>query len=416
MLLLRLFPVFFLAIVTLSADPRAAVRSLLVDSKVQQALAFAERNESRVIEYQIALTEIPAPPFQERARGAAYAELFRARGLRRVRTDAEGNVLGLRPGRRDKPLLVFSAHLDTVFPEGTDVRVKRDGNVLAAPGIGDDGRGLAVLLGVLDALNHARVETEGPIVFVGTVGEEGLGDLRGVRRLFEKELRGRIDRFVSVDGLQSSITNVGVGSYRYRTAYAGPGGHSYGSFGMTNPIHALGRLIARVAEIRTAASPRTTFSVGRVGGGTSVNSIAHEAWLEVDMRSSDQDALETVHAQFRTAAEEAMREEQERWAGRAELKLSLDRVGFRPPGRTADDAPEVQAAVAATQALELDATLKEGSTDANIGMSLGIPSITIGGGGLGQGAHSPGETFDTTDSYLGVQRALLVAVALAGEL
>ena len=403
-------------IATLNADPRAAVRSLLVDPSVQAALDFAESNEPRVVDYQIALTEIPAPPFKEQARGEAYAGMFRERGLEQVRLDDVGNVLGLRPGRGATPLLVFSAHLDTVFPEGTDVKVRREGNVLAAPGVGDDGRGLAVVLGVLDALNHAEIETEGSILFAGTVGEEGLGDLRGVKHLFHRELAGEVGRFVSVDGTRSSISNVGVGSYRYRTTFTGPGGHSYGAFGMTNPVHALGRLIALVADFQTPSDPKTTFSVGRVGGGTSVNSIAAEAWLEVDMRSADKDSLETLDAKFRAAAAQALREERERWDDSAELELELDRVGHRPAGATPAGSAVVQAAVAATQALELDAELRAGSTDANIGMSLGIPSITIGGGGAGQGAHSPGETFDTTDSYKGVQRALLVALALSGEL
>lgn len=407
-------PLVLLAV--LHADPRAKVRSLLVDHKVEAALEFAERNEPAVVDYQIALTEIAAPPFGEHARGRAYARMFRERGLEDVRTDDVGDVMGLRPGRNASPLLVFSAHLDTVFPKGTEVAVKRDGPVLAAPGVGDDGRGLAVLLGVLDALNHAEIETDGSILFVGTVGEEGLGDLRGVKHLFQHELLDKIDRFVSVDGTRSSISNVGVGSYRYRASFTGPGGHSYGAFGMTNPIHALGRLIAAVSDFQTPSDPKTTFSVGRVGGGTSINAIAHEAWLEVDMRSADEDALATLHAQFRSAAEQALRDERERWDGKAELALSLERVGFRPAGETPADSPEVQAAVAATQALELDANLREGSTDANIGMSMGVPSITIGGGGSGQGAHSPGETFDTTDSYKGVQRALLVALALSGDL
>ncbi|MCB1020732.1 MAG: M20/M25/M40 family metallo-hydrolase [Acidobacteria bacterium] len=392
------------------------MRELLVDPQVQAALAFAQTNEPRVLEYQIQLTEIPAPPFQEQARGRAYAQMFRERGLTGVRTDDVGNVLGMRPGRNPSPLLVLSAHLDTVFPEGTDVTVKRDGDRLSAPGIGDDGRGLAVVLGVLDALNHAKVETAGSILFVGTVGEEGLGDLRGVKHLFQKELPGKIDRFISVDGVRASIVNVGVGSYRYRVTYSGPGGHSYGSFGMTSPIHALGRLSASIAEFETAPGPKTTFSVGRIGGGTSVNSIAHDAWLEVDMRSQDKDALETLHAKFQTAAAKALAAERARWQDRAPLEASLDQVGYRPAGQTPEDSPAVQAAIVATQALELDPEMHEGSTDANIGMSLGVPAITIGGGGHGQGAHSPSESFDADESYKGVQRALLVALALSGDL
>lgn len=264
--------------------PLAAANS---DDDVQKARAFVQENEPRVLEYQIELTEIPAPPFAETERGERYRQMFSERGLRDVRVDQEGNVLGVRPGKEDGPLLVFSAHLDTVFPAETDVRVKREGTTLTAPGIGDDGRGLAVVLGVIDALNHAGLETEGPIVFVGTVGEEGLGDLRGVKHLFEQELKGKIDRFISIDGQGLRTTNVGVGSYRYRVTFKGPGGHSYGSFGMTNPIHALGRLIAKIADFQVPSNPKATFSVGRIFGGTSINSIAFEASCEVDMRSSD---------------------------------------------------------------------------------------------------------------------------------
>ena len=389
---------------------------LLADERVQEALAFVERNEPEVIEYQIALTEIPAPPFEEQKRAEALRAMFAERGLDDVRIDAEGNVIGVRPGREPSPRLVLSAHLDTVFPAETEVDVVREGPVLRAPGIGDDGRGLAVLLGVLDALNRAEVQTEGPIAFVGTVGEEGLGDLRGVKHLFEKELAGKIDRFVSIDGTRERITNVGVGSYRYRVAYTGPGGHSYGSFGMPNPIHALGRLIAKVAGFSVPEDPRTTFSVGRIWGGTSVNAIAFEAYAEVDMRSVDRDALETLDAKFHAAAQEALAEERERWTSEVDLELNLERVGSRPAGSTAESSPVVQAAIDATEALGLEPDLRAGSTDANVGMSLDIPSITIGGGGVGEGAHSPGETFDTTDSYLGTQRALLVAVALASSL
>ena len=386
------------------------------DPAVARALEFARDNEARVIDYQIALTEIPAPPFHEQERAEAYRKMFADRGLEDVRIDAEGNVIGRRPGRSAGPRLVFSAHLDTVFPADTDVKVRREGDVLHAPGVGDDGRGLAVLLGVVDALDAAAVETEGPILFVGTVGEEGLGDLRGVKHLFETELAGSIDRFVSIDGTRASVTHVGVGSYRYRVTYLGPGGHSYGSFGMSNPIHALGRLIDRIAEFEVPDQPKTTFSVGRVGGGVSVNAIASEAWLEVDMRSPDKDSLDNLHARFRAAVYEALADERARWREPRALDVNLERVGYRPAGGFPADHPAVRAAVAATERLGLSADLRAGSTDANVGMNLGVPSITIGGGGSGSGAHSPDETFDATDSYLGTQRALLVAVALSGRL
>jgi len=293
--------------------------------------------------------------------------------------------------------------------------VKRDGTNLTAPGIGDDGRGLAVVLGVIDALNHAEIETEGPIVFVGTVGEEGLGDLRGVKHLFEHELKGQIDRFVSIDGQGLRTTNVGVGSYRYRVTFKGPGGHSYGSFGMTNPIHALGRLIAKISDFQVPTHPRATFSVGRVFGGTSINSIAFEASCEVDMRSSDAAALEDLHQTFLAAAHEALREEKDRWSNHRELELVLDQVGLRPAGVTAEDSPTVRAVVAATIEAGGDDLLRSGSTDANVGMSLGVPAVTIGGGGAGSGAHSPAESFDSTDSWRGTERALLVALALSSK-
>lgn len=398
-----------------SAVPQSEIGADLTRApRIQSALEFVRGNEPEVIEYQIQLTEIPAPPFKEERRAAAYRAMFEERGLTDVRIDSEGNVLGVRPGRSARPHLVFTAHLDTVFPDET-IRVVREGAILRAPGIGDDGRGLAVVLGVIDALNGSAIETDGPITFVGTVGEEGLGDLRGVKHLFHDELKGRIDRFISVDGGGYSIKHVGVGSYRYRVAFVGRGGHSYGSFGVTNPIHALGRLIAKIADFQVPESPKTTFSVGRIFGGTSINAIAYEAAFEVDMRSADKDSLETVHDKFLQAAAAALAEEKARWKGEGELELDLKRVGLRPAGHTPAESPEVRAVVSINRVLGLDVEMRESSSDSNVGMSLGVPSITIGPGGAGNGAHSPGESFDTTDSWKGTQRALLVAIALSSE-
>jgi acetylornithine deacetylase/succinyl-diaminopimelate desuccinylase-like protein len=413
---LRILTLAFISSAVLTAQPAGIGGRLIADPAVATALEFAKANEPKIIERQITLTEIPAPPFHEAKRAEAYRAHFEKLGLQNVRIDAEGNVLGERPGRAARPHLVFSAHLDTVFPPETNVTVRREGAVLRAPGIGDDGRGLAVVLGVIEALNHAGVRTDGPITFVGTVGEEGLGDLRGVKHLFQKELQGRIDRFVSVDGTGHGITHTGVGSYRYRITYSGPGGHSFGSFGMANPIHALGRLIAAVSEFQVPEQPKTTFNVGRISGGTSVNSIPFEASLEVDMRSADKDSLETLRAKFHRALNDAWEAENARWNGRGKLKQKWQLLGYRPPGVTPKDSPEVHAAVDVTNALGLHANLREGSTDSNVPMSLGIPGITIGGGGAGQGAHSPGESYDTTDSWKGTQRALLVAIALASNL
>jgi len=383
------------------------------DAAVAAALAAVEANEPRLLDDQARLCEVPAPPFKEERRAALYKQLFEEAGLVNVRIDKVGNVLGERPGLQPRPHLVFSAHLDTVFPEGTDVRVTREGPYLRGPGIGDDCRGLAVVLGVIRALNAAKVVTPGTITFVGTVGEEGLGDLRGVKHLFAEELKGRIDRFVSVDGTGLGITHIGVGSRRYRVTYTGPGGHSYGAFGLANPIHALGRAIAKVADFQVPVEPKTTFNVGRIGGGTSVNSIAFEAWLEVDMRSADPASLKSVDASFLKAVETALAEENERWNQRGRLSVDVKLVGDRPAGRTPESAPIVQAAVSVTRALGLPVQLDEGSTDSNIPMSLGVPAVTIDGGGRGSGAHSLGETFDSTDSWKGTQRALLLAIALA---
>ncbi len=392
--------------------------ALLKARDVANALEAVKANEAWVVDQQISLCEIEAPPFKEQKRADAYKAVFESLGLKNVRIDRAGNVLGDRPGTGRGPHLVFSAHLDTVFPEGTDVNVTRSGPsgaLLKGPGIGDDCRGLAVVLGVIRAMNDAGVSTPGPITFVGTVGEEGLGDLRGVKELFGGELKGRIDRFVSVDGSGYGITHVAVGSRRYRVTFKGPGGHSFGSFGNANPIHALGRAIDAISDFTVPSSPKTTFNVGRVGGGTSVNSIAFEAWMEVDMRSVSAEALQALDARFKTAMLAALADENARWQGRGAITADVALVGDRPAGRIPDDEPVVRAAVGVTRALGLPVTLDEGSTDANVPINLRIPAITIDGGGRGTGAHSLDETFDTTDSWKGTQRALLVALALAGR-
>lgn len=407
-------PILLFAVVLAASDP---VAPLMSNPAVKTMLAGVEQNEPAVIDDQVRLCEIPAPAFKEGARGAAVSAIFTKLGLQNVRTDALGNVIGERPGASATPRIVFAAHLDTVFPEGTDVHVRRNGNVLAGPGIGDDCRGLGVLLGIARALQSARFQTRGTLVFVANVGEEGLGDLRGMKHLFNQEMKGAIDAFVSIDGSGYDITNVGVGSHRYRVTITGPGGHSFGAFGLANPIHALGRAIARIAEIQVPTTPKATFNVGRIGGGTSVNSIPFEAWMEVDMRSSDHAALDAVDTSFNRAVDQAVEDELARWkqSGRDSwLKADKKLVGDRPAGRTAADAPIVQAAIAATHALGVKGELGEGSTDSNIPMSLGIPAVTIDGGGKGKGAHSPAETFDTTDSWKGTARALLLALALVG--
>ena len=411
-----------------SGSAQDAYVALLRARDVASALEHVKANEAWVVDQQISLCEIEAPPFKEQKRAEAYKAVFESLGLANVRIDAVGNVLGerpgtgyapgARPGAADPPHLVFSAHLDTVFPEGTDVNVARSGPggaLLRGPGIGDDCRGLAVVLGVIRAMKDAGVSTPGPITFAGTVGEEGLGDLRGVKHLFDTELKGKIDRFVSVDGSGYGLTHVAVGSRRYRVTFKGPGGHSFSDFGNANPAHALGRAIAAISELTVPASPRTTFSVGRVGGGTSVNSIPFEAWMEVDMRSVSAEALGELDRRFAVAMQAALAAENARWSGRGAVTVDVALVGDRPAGRVPDDEPVVRAAIGVTRALGLPVSVSEGSTDANVPISMRIPGITIDGGGAGTGAHSLDEAFDSTDSWKGTQRALLVALALAGR-
>jgi acetylornithine deacetylase/succinyl-diaminopimelate desuccinylase-like protein len=385
---------------------------LLEEPAVKAAIDRLKRTEPQLLDEQIQLCEIAAPPFKEGRRAEALRRFFQSLGLKNVRIDRAGNVLGDRGGTAVGPHLVFTAHLDTVFGEEVPIRMTRAGAVIKGPGISDDCRGLAVLLGVIRALDEAQIRTPGPITFVGTVGEEGLGDLRGVKELFTGTLKGRIDRFVSVDGAGLGITHVGVGSLRYRVTFKGPGGHSYGDFGLANPIHALGRAMARIADIQVPAIPKTTFNVGRVGGGTSVNAIASEAWMEVDLRSSDGAALATLDSSLQKALDAALKEENERWGNRGRLTLSKTSVGTRPAGQVRADAPIVQAAVSVTRVLGLPVSLDEGSTDSNLAMSLGVPAVTIDGGGTATGTHSTAETFDSTNSWQGTVRAFLLVLAL----
>jgi acetylornithine deacetylase/succinyl-diaminopimelate desuccinylase-like protein len=340
---------------------------------------------------------------------------FEALGLRNVRLDSIGNVIAERPGSGGGPTVAFAAHLDTVFPESTDVRVRRQGTALQGPGIGDDCRGLAVLLAVARAMRDASVATRGTILFVANVGEEGPGNLRGVRYLFTRP-PARIDYFVAVDGTGLGLTSRAVGSNRYRVSFKGPGGHSYGAFGMPSPIHALGRAIAKVSALTVPRTPKTTFNVGIISGGTSVNTISPLGMMEVDLRSESPQELSRLDAMFRAAIDEALAEENARWpASRVRVTVDVASMGVRPAAAPADTVYIVRAAQAAAKSLGFDAPTSASSTDANLPMSLGIPAITIDGGGDGRGAHSITESYDDGPrGWLGPQWALLVVTTLAG--
>lgn len=375
-------------------------------------LATIREDQAWTLEQQISICQIPAPPFKEAERGKEYARRLNSLGLADVRTDSEGNVISRWPGSRSaKPLIVFSAHLDTVFPEGMDVTVKKDGAKLKGLGMGDDCRGLASVLTVAKAFQKHKATFNGTILFVATVGEEGQGDLRGMRHLFGKELKGRVDAFISVDGTGTSLTTRGVGSNRYLVTYKGRGGHSYGAFGMPNPAHAMGRAIARIADIQVPAQPKTTFNIGRVEGGTSVNSIPISVSMEVDIRSESAKELATLDERLRAAFQAGLDAEKQRWPNsKAVLDLEIRTMGLRPAAEPPDSLPIVQKAIAAGKmaGVTIFAT-RSGSTDSNIPMSLGIPAITIGGGGVAQGSHSIDEWYeDTPDSYKGPQWAALI--------
>lgn len=381
----------------------------------RRALESLRTGNEWTLSQQISICEIPAPPFKERQRAEEFARRLRALGLQNVRIDEAGNVIGERPGAAARPLIVLSAHLDTVFPEGTDVRVTRLADTLRGPGIGDDCRGLAVLLAVARAMRDHGVRTPGTIVFAATVGEEGAGNLRGVRHLVDVELRDRIDYFIAVDGGGQGVTSAAVGSIRYKATFFGPGGHSYGAFGIANPIHALGRAVARLAELQVPASPRTTFNVGVIGGGTSVNSIAGEAWLDLDMRSASPVELQKLEAAARAALDSAVADERARWPrSNVPLGVRIDTIGVRPAAAQPDTARIVRTAVETGRAAGLSPRTSASSTDANYPMSRGIPAIEMDGGGTGQASHSLEETYvDGPNGYRGPQWVLRLVLALS---
>ena len=402
------------------ATPDDAVKRVADDPKFKAAMTALDKDHDRLVAEIVELTEIAAPPFKEDQRGAKYLEMLRAAGLTNVERDAEGNVMGLRRGTGGGPLIAIAAHLDTVFPEGTDVKVKRDGTRLAAPGIGDDTRSLAVLLAIVRAMDAAGIQTRSDILFVGDVGEEGLGDLRGIKYLFLKgPYKDRIKTFISMDGAGGGedITNGAVGSKRYRATFKGPGGHSYGAFGIVNPAFAMGNAIQKFSRIQVPASPKTTFNVGVMGGGTSVNSIPFESWMEVDMRSESRAELEKVNETFIGLLNEAVAEENKARSTRlGPIQLDLKLVGDRPTGQTPRDSVLVQTAAAAIRVVGMTPTYSISSTDSNVPISLGIPAITIDSGGRGGRAHALDEWIDVekSSSLRGIQSALLLLLALAG--
>jgi acetylornithine deacetylase/succinyl-diaminopimelate desuccinylase-like protein len=403
---------------SLKTAPTQTLRQIATLPQVEQALRFFETSAAAITEEHIRICEVPATPFAEQQRAEYLADRFRELGLRDVSIDEEGNCLGLFAGRSSSPLIVVSAHLDTVFAKGTDFTVRREGERLLAPGIADDGCGLVALIALIQTLRAAQIQIEGSILFVGTVGEEGEGNLRGVRHLLTNGswATRKIDAFLSFDGPGvDRITNRALGSRRYRVEFTGPGGHSWGDFGLPNPVHAIGRAISRLAAYPVPKDPRTTFNVGSIEGGTSVNAIPSRVAMEVDLRSAGDAELRRLDAFFRRAMKEALDEENAaRRPGDPPLNLQLNLIGERPSGETPADSPLVRLAIEATKLLGVEPRLDQSSTDSNLPISLGIPAVTLGAGGISGASHTLAEWYEPRERDKGLKRGLLVVLAFVG--
>ncbi|MBD3615389.1 MAG: M20/M25/M40 family metallo-hydrolase [Gracilimonas sp.] len=403
--------------ITLQEVYKNEIQELANHSQMEEAMEFIQRTDNETVQNQILITEIPAPPFQEEVRAERYAEMMRSYGLDQVEIDEEGNVIGRRPGTEGERNIVISAHLDTVFPEGTEVKVEVRNDTLFAPGITDDTRGLSVLLAILNTYETLNIQTKDNIWFVGTVGEEGLGDLRGVKHLFETE-GDNIDAFISIDGSNDSrIVNKALGSHRYRVTFEGPGGHSWGAFGIGNPAHALGRAITHFDEEASEFvknGPKTSYNVGRIGGGTSVNSVPFANWMEIDMRSESQENLKQIDEILQEAVQEALHEANDIKTEGPQLTVDVEMIGNRPSGIIPSNNPFIQRAIAVSKYFEQEPDLTRSSTDSNVSISMGIPSMTLGGGGSSGGAHSLDEWWYNDEGYKGVQRAFMILTSEAG--
>jgi tripeptide aminopeptidase len=385
----------------------ADIERILASPAFKTAAATIDKEHGRIVEDGIRLTEIPAPPFKEEVRAKAVEKMFKEAGLADVKIDEEGNVLGLRKGARsDGKFVVVSAHLDTVFPAGTDVKVKRQGTKLYAPGVGDDTMSLSVLAGFVRAMNAANLKTRDDILFVATVGEEGPGDLRGVRHLFTKgQYKDKIKTFFSVEsGGVNLITNGGVGSKRYRVTFKGPGGHSFGAFGLVNPMFALGQAASEFSRIQVPATPKTTYSIGLIGGGTSVNSIPLGGWMEVDMRSESLVELKRVEDRMLKIVQDAADGENfARSNKEGKITVEAKLIGDRPAGNTDQKSDLVQIAKTAIEAGGYKVGYQWSSTDSNLPMSLGIPALTIG-----RMAPEKGGRSHSLDEWIDVEKEPMV--------
>ena len=396
------------------------VSTIAEKSPVKKALQTIVDLQPQTLADHILLTEIPAPPYKETVRAKKFAEMLKAAGADSVWIDTAGNVIGKVKGRKGKKTVALEGHMDTVFPEGTDVKVVHKGDTLYAPGVSDDTRALAVVLTVLKAVKKADIKTDADMLFVGAVGEEGQGDLRGVKNLFSESGPAKIDSYIAMDGTNvDRIVHRGLGSHRYRITYKGLGGHSSGAFGLANPHNALARgihyWVLDADKFTPEKGVRVTYNVGVIGGGTSVNSIPFESWMEVDMRSESPERLAGIDKMLQDAVQKALAEENQMKRLGPNLTVDVKLIGERPSGMEDPGIPFVQRAIATASFLQASPSLGVGSTNSNIPISKGIPAVTIGSGGKSGGAHALGEWWlDDKKAYIATQRALLLLLAEAG--
>jgi len=384
---------------------------------VQRALELLRQESNWILQQQIRITSIPAPPFNEEERSLYLSEQFAAVGLQNVRRDAIGNVLGEWPGLDPEHLVILSAHMDTVFPPGMDIEVRREGDRWIGPGVADNGAGLAAVLVLARAFKECGLRTRATLLFVANVGEEGEGDLRGMRALFsDAALRRRVRAVIAVDGSTAErLTTMALGSKRFHIVVRGPGGHSWADFGLPNPVQALARAITRLTSVHIPAQPRTVLNIGEIQGGTSVNAIPYEATMKVDIRSEMESEIERLEEALRMAVSEGVAEENA-WARAKGVNLSvaISSIGHRPGGELSPRARILDVFRAVDAHLSIKTSIQRSSTDANIPISLGIEAVAVGGGGRSGASHSLREWYDPTDRDLALKRIFLALALLAG--
>ena len=395
------------------------IKAILKNKKVKKSYEYIIQQEPFTYENLIKLTEIEAPPFKEQNRAIEFKHMIEEIGIDSVWIDLEGNVVGLLKGQEGTRTVGLDAHLDTVFPEGTDVKVRIKNDTLYAPGIADDSRGLSMLLTILKTIRNNDIALRDNLLFIGSVGEEGLGDLRGVKYLFRNGA-SKIDSWISIDGGSiGRVNNKGLGSYRYRVTFIGPGGHSWGSFGLVNPHHALGKaiqLFVNSADNYTSKGQKTSYNIGIIKGGTSINSIPFESIMEVDIRSVDPSRLDEMEEILQNSVKQALDDQNNRKRMGDNLTYVIDKIGNRPSGELSPSLPLVQRAMAVTKHFGVTPRLTRGSTNSNIPISLGIPSVTIGRGGKGGNVHSLAEWWYNDRGYRSIQLSLLLVLMEAGFL